>query len=227
MAALRVILVDDHEVVRMGLRMVMEEMPSVRLVGEASGVDEALLLCQQVQPDVVIMDIKMPGRSGVEGCREITQRWPRIRVIMLSSFVDDDLLSDAIQAGAMGYVLKNVGTQELVRALEAAARGESSLDPAITHRMLAMMRRRDQQGNPFAELTKREIVVLHLISQGKTNAEIAGDPLSEREDRAQPRQHHHDQAQRQQPGRGRHPGPAQADRELFAGGVGTWAAWIR
>ena len=173
MAAIRVVLVDDHEVVRMGLRMVMEEMAGVRLVGEASGVDEALLLCQQIQPDVVVMDIKMPGRSGVEGCREITQRWPRIRVIMLSSFVDDELLTDAIQAGAAGYVLKSVGTQELVRALQAVARGESSLDPAVTHRVMDLMRRRAQQGNPFADLTKREIVVLHLISQGKTNAEIA------------------------------------------------------
>jgi DNA-binding NarL/FixJ family response regulator len=175
MTALRVVLVDDHEVVRMGLRLVMEEMAGVRLVGEAGGADEAIFLIDQLQPDAVIMDIKMPGRSGIDVCREITERWPKVKVIMLSSFVDDDLLADAIQAGAMGYVLKNVGTHELVRALESVARGESSLDPAVTHRVLAMMRRRDQHGNPFAELTKREIVVLHLISQGKTNAEIADD----------------------------------------------------
>lgn len=173
MADVRVLLVDDHEVVRMGLRLVLEDVPGVRLVGEAGGADEAIFLCKQLQPDVVVMDIKMPGRTGIDVCQEITQRWPTIKVIMLSSFVDDALLADAIQAGAAGYVLKNVGTQELVRALEAVGRGEASLDPAVTHRVLEMMRRRTQQGNPFADLTKREIVVLHQISLGKTNSEIA------------------------------------------------------
>ena len=173
MADLRVLLVDDHEVVRMGLRLVLEEMPGVRLIAEAGSADEALLCCQQLQPDVVIMDIRLPGRSGIQACREITQRWSSIRVVMLSSFIDDNLLAEAIEAGASGYVTKNVGTGELVRALEAVRQGGASFDPAITQRVLEIMRRRSRQGNPFAELTKRELEVLHLLSLGKSNAEIA------------------------------------------------------
>lgn len=173
MADLRVLLVDDHEVVRMGLRLVLEEVPGVRLIAEAGSADEALLCCQQLQPDVVIMDIRLPGRSGIQACREITQRWSSIRVVMLSSFIDDNLLAEAIEAGASGYVTKNVGTGELVRALEAVRQGGASFDPAITQRVLEIVRRRSRQGNPFAELTKREIGVLHLLSLGKSNAEIA------------------------------------------------------
>ena len=177
MVDLRVLLVDDHEVVRMGLRLVLDEIPGVRLVGEATGADEAIVCCQQLQPDLVIMDIKMPGRSGIQACREITERWSAIRVIMLSSFIDDDLLAEAIDAGASGYVTKNVGTGELVRALEAVRQGGASFDPAITQRVLEMVRRRSRQGNPFAELTKRELVVLHLLSLGKSNTEIADELL--------------------------------------------------
>jgi DNA-binding NarL/FixJ family response regulator len=173
MKSLRVLLVDDHEVVRMGLRLVLDDVPDVTLVGEAANVETALTECGLLQPDVVIMDIKMPGRSGIDGCREITQRWPRIDVIMLSSFFDDQLIFDAIEAGAVGYVLKDVGTDELVRALEAVRRGEALLDPAITRRAIAMMRQRTQHTNPFADLTRRELDVLALLAQGRTNAEIA------------------------------------------------------
>jgi two-component system response regulator DevR len=157
MADLRVLLVDDHEVVRMGLGLVLEETPGVRLVGEAGNADEAIICCQQLQPDVVVMDIRLPGRSGIQACREITERWPRLRVIMLSSFIDDDLLAEAIEAGASGYVTKNVGTGELVRALEAVRQGGASFDPAITQRVLEMVRRRSRQGNPFAELTDKTV----------------------------------------------------------------------
>ncbi len=107
----------------MGLRMVLEDTPDVTLVGEASSADEAVAQCGTLQPDVVIMDIKMPGRSGIDASREIVDRWPHIDVIMLSSFVDDGLIATAIQAGAVGYVLKNVGTDELVRALNAVREG--------------------------------------------------------------------------------------------------------
>jgi two-component system, NarL family, response regulator DevR len=173
MKLLNVLLVDDHEVVRMGLRFVLEDAPGVHLVGEAASADEAIVQCRRLQPDVVIMDIKMPGKSGVEACREIVQSWPQINVIMLSSFVDDNLIAEVIQAGAVGYVLKDVGTGELLRALEAVRQGAALLDPAITRRVMAMMRQRGQHGNPFAELTRRELIILHLVSLGKSNAEIA------------------------------------------------------
>lgn len=178
---LRILLVDDHQVVRMGLRFVLEDVDDVQLVGEASSVDEALTQCHLLQPDVVIMDIKMPGKSGIEGCREIVAQWPHIQVIMLTSFVDDSLIAEAIQAGAAGYVLKGVGTDELIRALNAVRTGNALLDPAITRRVLAMMRQQSPQKNPFEELTKRELGILSLLAQGKTNMEIANDlTLSEK-----------------------------------------------
>lgn len=175
MADLRVLLVDDHEVVRMGLRLVLEDTPGVRLVAEAGNADEAIACCQRLQPDVVVMDIRLPGRSGIQTCREITVKWPQMRVVMLSSFIDDDLLAEAIDAGASAYVTKNVGTGELVRALEAVRQGGAAFDPAITQRVLDMVRRRSQRGNPFAGLTKRELLVLHLLSLGKSNSQIADE----------------------------------------------------
>lgn len=173
MKTLRVLLVDDHEVVRMGLRFVLDEMEDVRLVGEAANADEAIAQCRMLQPDVVIMDIKMPGKNGIEACREILSYWPTINVIMLTSFIDDNLIISAIQAGAVGYVLKGVSTHELVRALDAVREGTALLDPAVTRRVLSMMRQPGPKGNPFAGLTPREMEVLWRIAQGKTNREIA------------------------------------------------------
>ncbi len=170
---LRLLLVDDHQVVRMGLRFVLEDLPNVQLVGEASSADEAMDQCQLLEPDVVIMDIKMPGKNGIEACRQIVSRWPQIQVIMLTSFVDDNLVFEAIQAGAAGYVMKGVSTDELLRALDAVREGAGLLDPAITRRVLNLMRQQRPKGNPFAELTKRELIVLARIAQGKTNLEIA------------------------------------------------------
>ena len=170
---LRVLLVDDHQVVRMGLRFVLEDVEGVQLIGEAGSADEAIAQCDQLQPDVIIMDIKMPKKNGIVTCREIVSRWPQINVIMLTSFVDDDLIAEAIQAGAVGYVLKGVSTDELVRALDAVREGGALLDPAITRRVLALMRHQQPEENPFAELTKRERVVLSLVALGKTNREIA------------------------------------------------------
>lgn len=173
MKTLRVLLVDDHELVRMGLRFVLDDIEAVRLVGEAGSADEAIAQCRLLQPDVVIMDIKMPGKSGIEACREIVSQWPATNVIMLTSFVDDNLIISAIQAGAVGYVLKGVSTHELVRALTAVREGTALLDPAVTRRVLTMMRQPGPKGNPFAGLTRREREVLWRISQGKTNGEMA------------------------------------------------------
>jgi two-component system response regulator DevR len=174
MSTLRVLLVDDHEVVRMGLRMVLEGVAEVAIVGEASSGEEALAQCEHLGPDVVIMDILMPGgMTGIDACREITARWPTTQVIMLTSYPDDDLIGDAIHAGAVGYVLKKVGTTELIRALEAARQGAASLDPAVTRRVLSMVREGSQPANPFRELTERELMVLDELARGKTNRDIA------------------------------------------------------
>jgi DNA-binding NarL/FixJ family response regulator len=175
MTTLKLILVDDHEVVRMGMRMVLEQTPDVTIVAEAGSADEAVRLCSLHQPDVVIMDIRMPpGNSGIDACRTIVERWPNTQVIMLTSFANDELIADAIKAGAVGYVLKQVGTGELVRALDAVRQGAALLDPEVTRRVLAMMRHQGgDKPDPFKDLTARERDVLRLLAQGKSNAEIA------------------------------------------------------
>jgi len=175
MDTLNIMLVDDHEVVRMGLRMLIEQVSDVKIVAETGSAEEAIRLCSVHQPDVVIMDIRMPpGNSGIEACRTIVERWPQTRVIMLTSFANDELIAAAIQAGAVGYVLKQGGTSELVRTLDAVRHGAAMLDPAVTRRVLAMMRQQgENKPDPFRDLTEREIDVLCLLAEGKSNAEIA------------------------------------------------------
>ncbi|MBZ0276667.1 MAG: response regulator transcription factor, partial [Anaerolineae bacterium] len=145
------------------------------IAAEAGSADEAIRLCSLVQPQVVIMDIRMPpGGSGIDACRIIVDHWPQIQVIMLTSFADDELIADAIKAGAVGYVLKQAGTGELVRALDAVRQGAALLDPSVTRRVLALMRQHgEQKADPFKDLTERELDVLRLLAEGKSNAEIA------------------------------------------------------
>lgn len=159
----------------MGLRMVLEQVPDVKIVSEAGSGDEAIRLCSTCHPDVVIMDIRMPpGTSGIDVCRTIVARWPQIHVIMLTSFADDMLIADAVNAGAVGYVLKQAGTGELVRALDAVRQGAALLDPSVTRRVLAMMRQHgENKPDPFKDLTEREVDILRLLAEGKSNAEIA------------------------------------------------------
>jgi DNA-binding NarL/FixJ family response regulator len=170
-----VILVDDHEVVRLGLMTLLEDVPWVRVVAEAGSADEALKVVAQHQPDVVVMDIRMPGSSGLEACRQITKQWPEVNVVMLTSFMDDELIFQAIQAGASGYVLKQVGNESLINALEAVRRGEALLDPAVTQRVLKRVRESesDRQAAVFRDLSDREMEVLALVAEGKSNGDIA------------------------------------------------------
>lgn len=170
-----VILVDDHEVVRLGLITLLEDVPWVEVVGEAGTADEAIQAVADKRPDVVIMDIRMPGASGLTACHEITRRWPETKVIMLTSYTDDELIFQAIQAGASGYVLKKVGNRPLIEALEAVRRGDALLDPIVTERVLARVRatERERQAAVFRELTDREMEVLGQVAKGKSNAEIA------------------------------------------------------
>ncbi len=173
--ALRILIVDDHEVVRLGLRALLCSQPDFVVVDEAGSADDAIRKVQQHRPDVVVMDIRLPGTNGIEACRQIKEVYPETQVIMLTSYAEDAMLFDAISAGAAGYVLKQVGSHDLVRAIQCVGRGEALLDPSVTQRVLARVRMatRQEQAAAFAELTEQEMKVLHLVSEGRTNKEIA------------------------------------------------------
>jgi DNA-binding NarL/FixJ family response regulator len=172
---LRILIVDDHEVVRLGLRALLDRHPDFTVVDEAGTAREALQKALLHRPDVVVMDIRLPGRSGIDACRDIVSQLPDTRVIMLTSYAEDELLFDAIEAGACGYVLKQIGSNDLIRAIEAVGRGEALLDPSITRRVLERVREaaRKDEVTAFAELTEHELRVLALIAEGKTNRDIA------------------------------------------------------
>jgi len=175
MKTVRILLVDDHEVVRLGLTTLLEDVPGVSLVGEAGSGQEALQACDSLEPDLVILDIRLPDQSGVEVCRQINARWPRIKVIILTSYVSENLIAETILAGAAGYVRKQVGNEELLRAIEAVRNDEALLDPQTTRRLLERMRRTEShvEAQAFRYLSRRELEVLLLVSQGRNNREIA------------------------------------------------------
>lgn len=175
MSPLRLLLVDDHEVVRIGLRSLLERQPSLTVIGEARTGTEAVAKALELRPDVVVMDIRLPGLSGIDACREIVEQLPDCQIIMLTSYADGDLLFDAIRAGAAGYVLKQIGSKELIQAIETVGRGESPLDPALTRKVFERVRRaaRTNRALAFASLTNQELQILGLVCEGMTNREIA------------------------------------------------------
>ncbi|MGQ9457207.1 MAG: response regulator transcription factor [Anaerolineae bacterium] len=178
MPRVRVLIVDDHEVVRLGLRSLLEQHPPMEVVGEASTAAEAVALASHLLPDVVLMDIRLPGTSGVEACRQIKAHNPRVRVLILTSYADGQLLTDAIVAGADGYILKQVGTDALITALQRVAAGENLLDPALTGQVFSRLKEAREQEEllAFRGLSDQEMRILARIAEGKTNKEI-GDEL--------------------------------------------------
>jgi len=174
MAKTRILLVDDHALVRLGLMTLLNDQPDMQVVGEASTAAEAVTGTERLKPDVILMDIRLPGAGGIEATRQVTSRFPNSKVVMLTSFADDELIVSAIGAGVVGYVLKQVGNDELLRAIQAAARGEALLDPSTTARLLARVREADRKAeeDAFRELSDREMDVLIHLARGKTNAEI-------------------------------------------------------
>jgi two-component system response regulator DevR len=180
---LRILLVDDHEVVRLGVRALIDRQPNMEVVGEASTVAEAVTQAQQLAPDVVVLDIRLPGGNGLEACEQIKADRPETRVIILTSYPDDRVLFDAIASGADGYVLKRVGSEDLIRALERVGRGDSLLDPAVTERVFAKMReaRQQERAHAFADLSAQDLQILARVAEGETNREIgAALQLSEK-----------------------------------------------
>jgi DNA-binding NarL/FixJ family response regulator len=173
---IRIMLVDDHEVVRMGLRTLMGKREGFAVVGEAGDVAEAITTARRTEPDVIVMDIRLPDGSGVEACREIRNERPETKVIMLTSYADDEAVYGSIMAGASGYLLKQTRGQDLARAIERVAKGESLLDPAVTDKVLERMRNLAAGGSDeLAALSPQERKILGGIAEGKTNKEIAAD----------------------------------------------------
>lgn len=171
--ALRVFLLDDHEVVRSGLRALLEASHDIVVVGEAGTVAEALARIPPTRPNVAVLDVRLPDGSGIEVCREIRSRWKEIACLMLTSYADDEALFAAIMAGAAGYLLKRVGSTDLVDAVRRAGEGQSLLDPALTERVLDRLRTGPNEDSRLASLTPQERRILDLITEGRTNRQIA------------------------------------------------------
>jgi two-component system, NarL family, response regulator DevR len=169
------LVVDDHEVVRQGLVALLDRRTGFQVVAEAGTAAEALEQARRFQPDLVVMDVRLPDGSGIEACREIRSELPDTRVVMLTSYPDEDAVLAAIVAGASGYLLKQVRARDLVAALETVAGGGSLLDPAVTGKVLERMRRIATDDDELAALTKQERKILALVAEGKTNKEIAAE----------------------------------------------------
>jgi DNA-binding NarL/FixJ family response regulator len=170
----RILIADDHEVVRIGLAALLDRQPGFTVVGEAASGEEAVRLAHRERPNVVVMDIRMPNGSGIDACRTITAELAGTSVIMLTSHADSDALFAAIDAGASGYVLKQVGSTELVDAVRTIAAGGSLLDPAVTRSVLDRLRNtsRLEEAGAFADLTEQERRVLAHIADGASNREV-------------------------------------------------------
>lgn len=175
MRPLHILLVDDHEVVRLGLKALLGRYPRFEVVAEAGSGEEALQLIHQYRPNVVVMDIRLPGKSGIETAREMKVTMPEVQIVILTAYAGDSSLAEADGAHVSGYVLKEIGSEALIRALEAVSRGAAYFDPSLTRRDVRQVREvaRAAAGPALADLTEQELRVLSLVARGKTNKAIA------------------------------------------------------
>lgn len=174
--SIRILLVDDSEVVRMGLRSLLDAEAGLAVIAEADSVSAAVRLADAHRPDVVLLDIRLPDGSGFEACRQILRRLPETRVLILTSVVDETLVDEAIRAGAHGYLLKEINARGLVQALHDVAAGKSILDPAVTARVLQLVKAGGHAaGHTLDALSPQEKRVLALIAAGRTNKEVAAE----------------------------------------------------
>ncbi|HOC20748.1 MAG TPA: response regulator transcription factor [Anaerolineae bacterium] len=177
MGRIRIVLVDDQAMFREGLRTLLATQPDFEVVGEAANGGEALRLCATCQPEVVLMDLRMPVLDGVAATRQLHALYPDVRVIVLTTFDDDEDIFEGLRAGALGYLLKDASSTKLFEAVRAAARGESFLQPSVATKVVAEFARLVEQAPrieaPVAALSERELAVLHLVAQGASNKEIA------------------------------------------------------
>ncbi|MBN1680198.1 MAG: response regulator transcription factor [Anaerolineae bacterium] len=175
-APVRLLIADDHAVVRAGLRALLEQQPDFAVVAEAESGIEAVRQAVAHQPDIVVMDIRMPGGlSGIEACEQIMDQLPQTKVIILTSYAEDELVMDAVRAGSVGYVLKRVGSSDLVDAIRTVSHGDALIDPTMTKALLEEVRQaaKVKEASAFSELTPQEMRILALMVEGLTNREIA------------------------------------------------------
>lgn len=170
---MRISLIDDHEVVRAGLKALIDSQEDMTVVGEAGSVEEGVRRVGFDEPDVVVLDVRLPDGSGVEACRTIRERFPDVKVLMLTSFADEEALMAAILAGASGYVLKRIKTEELVGDIRRVGAGESLLDPEMTDRLFTRLRQGDSEDPLLGQLTGQERTIVERIADGMTNRQIA------------------------------------------------------
>ena len=170
---IRLLIVDDHEMVREGLKAMLVSEPDFSIVGDAANAEQALTLIERLRPDIALLDIRLPGTSGIEVCRRIQKLEVETKVLVLTSYADDDLIFDAIAAGADGYLLKEINAESLVRAIHEVAEGKSVLDPIVTRRVMSRAGKPGESQNKLDLLSAQERRVVKLVSEGKTNKEIA------------------------------------------------------
>jgi DNA-binding NarL/FixJ family response regulator len=174
MEPIRILIADDHLFFRGGVRMLLDSVADTEVVGEASTGDEAVAQATMLQPDVILMDLHMPGLNGIEATRRILRTSPHIGILVVTMYEDDDSVFAAMRAGARGYLLKGADQAEMLRAIQAVSRGEAIFSPAIAQRLMHYFALLGSVPQAFPELTDREREILSLIAQGRSNAEIAG-----------------------------------------------------
>ncbi|MHB1420877.1 MAG: response regulator transcription factor [Bacillota bacterium] len=176
MSKVKLIIVEDHQVVRQGLTAILDLHPQMKVIGQAASGEEAIELATRLRPDVVLMDVRMPGMGGIEACRAIRKQFPSIKVLMLTSFSDDDSVMASILAGAAGYVLKETDAETLFRSISLVAQGQCLLDPAVTDKVFTRLKDLTGSKHPSeteANLTPQEKRILKFMADGNTNREIA------------------------------------------------------
>ncbi len=172
---IRLLIVDDHEMVREGLKAMLISEPDFSIVGDAANAEHALELIERLQPDIVLLDVRLPGASGIEVCRAVTEKYPQVAVIFLTTFTDENLVAQCIQAGARGFIVKDIERFDLKRAIRAVARGEATIDPKAAVAVLARLRRapKSVSGPSPESLSPQQLVILRLVAQGLSSREIA------------------------------------------------------
>lgn len=172
---IRLLIVDDHEMVREGLKAMLLSEPDFSIVGDAANAEQALELIGRLLPDIVLLDVRLPGASGIDVCRAVTEQYPQVAVIFLTTYTDENLVAQCIQAGARGFIVKDIERFDLKRAIRAVARGEATIDPKAAVAVLAQLRRAPQTASePSPEsLSPQQLVILRLVAQGLSSREIA------------------------------------------------------